>query len=1226
MADPLSITASIITVLQLAGSVATLCLTYRDATKSKDGVLHQLLDELKGLTNILDPLAKFAKDHGGGTRSLEALNEPEGALDECRVLLEKLQTELESFVDAQGVKKLSKILVWPIKEKEVQSLLKRLSQRKSTLALALHQIQIENGQDLGVRITAVNDFLVSSQADGKRNKALRWLNVGDSSISYAEACKKRQSGTGTWFLTGSEYAAWKVNHGSLLWLHGIPGCGKTVLSSTIIEDLVAYTSAATGIGLAYFYFDFSDVERQSVRSLISSLISQLSGQSPVLPNCVEALYDKYEDCGQQPRERDLKAALEVLIESFPHVYLVLDALDECSEREELMQSLDELLSKSMDGLHLLTTSRKEQDIEDAFDNLRPVKISLAVKEVNEDIKLHIKSRLSQDLRLKRLAEATKAEIETALLDGAHGMYGHMNPFLVELYLLGGYAQHFGPFRQLDALRECRKPASIRRALTSLPKDLDETYARTLVRIQKSIDGYEDAYAALQWLAIAARPLTLREVAEAVAISPGCAAIDEDNRLFEPKELLSICSSLVTLSGDSETDRLRLTHFSVKEYLLSGRIQTGPASAFAVEEVHAHKFISKICLTYLLTLSEADAFMAPEFRDAAANSDPNMKDRSSDGKASAWSAKRQSMTPKMIFGSFPLLRYAARYWSKHVRALPSDEAAEVDDQILELMNPTRNASFLNWLRASNPTLLGQYNFATEMEDLRPPLYYGAILGLAGVVQTMLRNGADVHGRNIHDLDLNARCSPWRSPLHAAVARGHESVVRILLSFGADIHTEDEIGRTPLQVACDHGRRQIIDLLLQEGADVNHPGDSTSQHAAPPLLAAASHDDKGLIMLLLENGADINAQSGFFGNALQEACRQGHNTVVELLIAKGACVNSRGGWYDNALQAAATLGDETVCNTLLRHGADVNAMGGRYGTALQVACNGNENIVRLLIDHLADVNAQGGMYGTALKAACAHKRESVIKLLLENGADVNLDGAGMGTPLQTAAATGNKELFKQFLEMGANIEASTGSDGSPLQISARWEHDTMVDLILAKGAMVNTAASGKFGFPLQAVAFAGNVAIARKLLDVGSEIHATGGKYGTALIAAAFCGHQDMIHLLLDSGADVNAIGGKYGTALFAAAFTGRYQTAHLLLDNGADVDMSTYAGNPLGAAMRGWKAPHESVIELLEKHGATDALMPADVPEDEGLDTDVDLSEFGEGDYLDAESVALSGEL
>ena len=142
MADPLSITASIITVVQLAGSITSFCLSCREATKAEDGIIQQILDELKGLTDVLGPLARIAKDHDTETKSLGALANPGGSLDECRVLLEALQTELESVIAAQGVKKLGKILGWPIKEKEVKTLLERLSQRKSTLALALHNVQM----------------------------------------------------------------------------------------------------------------------------------------------------------------------------------------------------------------------------------------------------------------------------------------------------------------------------------------------------------------------------------------------------------------------------------------------------------------------------------------------------------------------------------------------------------------------------------------------------------------------------------------------------------------------------------------------------------------------------------------------------------------------------------------------------------------------------------------------------------------------------------------------------------------------------------------------------------------------------------------------------------------------------------------------------------------------------------------------------------------------------
>lgn len=142
MADPLSITASIITVLQLAGSVVSLGLSLRDAAKTDGGVLHQLLDELKGLTDILETLSGLGKDHSLEASSVEALGKPGGALDGCRTVLEKLRIKLESVVNAQGVKKLGRALAWSFQGKEYQSLLRQLSDRKTTLSLALHNVQV----------------------------------------------------------------------------------------------------------------------------------------------------------------------------------------------------------------------------------------------------------------------------------------------------------------------------------------------------------------------------------------------------------------------------------------------------------------------------------------------------------------------------------------------------------------------------------------------------------------------------------------------------------------------------------------------------------------------------------------------------------------------------------------------------------------------------------------------------------------------------------------------------------------------------------------------------------------------------------------------------------------------------------------------------------------------------------------------------------------------------
>lgn len=76
----------------------------------------------------------------------------------------------------------------------------------------------------------------------------------------------------------------------LLW--GIPGCGKTVLSTTIIERLTDLCSNDQDHALAYFYFAFDDQAFQKVEGLVRSLVPQLCSQCTSIPYCVESLYSK----------------------------------------------------------------------------------------------------------------------------------------------------------------------------------------------------------------------------------------------------------------------------------------------------------------------------------------------------------------------------------------------------------------------------------------------------------------------------------------------------------------------------------------------------------------------------------------------------------------------------------------------------------------------------------------------------------------------------------------------------------------------------------------------------------------------------------------------------------------------------------------------------------------------------------------------------------------------
>ena len=115
------------------------------------------------------------------------------------------------------------------------------------------------------------------------------------------------------------------------------------------------------------------------------------------------------------------AALRDIVQTFRHTYIVIDALDECSEREELLILIDEIIDWKLDTLHILATSRKEQDIDDCLSSRISDEIDIQSTLVDADIRIHVREKLQNDPRLKKWSADAQEEIETAVVDGAHGM-------------------------------------------------------------------------------------------------------------------------------------------------------------------------------------------------------------------------------------------------------------------------------------------------------------------------------------------------------------------------------------------------------------------------------------------------------------------------------------------------------------------------------------------------------------------------------------------------------------------------------------------------------------------------------------------------------------------------------------------------------------------------------------------------------------------------------------
>lgn len=175
-------------------------------------------------------------------------------------------------------------------------------------------------------------------------------------------------------------------------------------------------------------------------------------------------------------------------------------------------------------------------------------------------------------------------------------------------------------------------------MESLPKTLDETYEKILCAIDD--EHSEKVVKLLHWLAYSPRPLHIEELAEVVAVNVGSKPrIDSEARFLEPRDILTICSSLVTTEtditgipyGQKVGGQIRLAHLSVRDYLTSERIRAREGAQYCVQEVHAHELIGQTCLAYLLHFDEPDSLQGE------------------------WERK------------FPLARYAAEYWAQHIRA-------------------------------------------------------------------------------------------------------------------------------------------------------------------------------------------------------------------------------------------------------------------------------------------------------------------------------------------------------------------------------------------------------------------------------------------------------------------------------------------------------------------------------------------------------------------------------
>jgi ankyrin repeat protein len=521
--------------------------------------------------------------------------------------------------------------------------------------------------------------------------------------------------------------------------------------------------------------------------------------------------------------------------------------------------------------------------------------------------------------------------------------------------------------QLEVLRH-RIPGTISRALKELPPTLDETYARVLSSIDK--DSQEYARCLFQCLCVSIRPLRLAEFANVLSILFDSGRDSEDCINWHSEDsqqaLLSACSSLVTVVNINGSPVVQFAHFSVREYLMSDRLNDvgERLSRHCVVPHLAHTTLARASLNTLLSLDEHIDKMA-------------------------------------VAKNHPLAIYGARYWVDHAKF--GTVLLDIQELVERLFDRNRPcfAAWV-WIYDFDQPWAEQISTAQPKQPEASPLYYASLCGFPRIVE---------HLAVTHPGDFNAKGGKHVTPLSAAFANREFDVARTLLQHGADINTPGMTGFSPLHAASFGGDRDAVQFLLEYQADANITVGDDNTKWPTPLGFAAFRGELEVCRLLVKHGAHINALNENTISALHTACQGGHPDVVKFLLDCGAFLDPLDDGGLTPLGIASQYGHADLVHILIKSGAAVNSCDDSRSTPLNEASkHGHLNVVQDLLLNGADPNIQDRRLRTSLHLASAAGYLDIVRLLIQHGSVLDKTDRYQETPLHTALRNGKLEVVQ------------------------------------------------------------------------------------------------------------------------------------------------------------------------------------------------------------------------
>ena len=922
MADPFSLAAGVAGLISLSLEVTKIAHQYIQGVRNSSKDIEDFLQELDALTDVLRQLDAFLKKDEAGKRSFDKTSVLVKTYMACRSSLEKTRSTLQRrinerkflkaltwpFVGKEHQQIIVTILHWistfqfaltvegcvllsktagEVSE-TLNNQLRILEETKKiahSIPCLLESTEKASNSIHGV-LSAVSSLaeLQKSMAsleetvqnierialesreqecrestERKKQQVLQWLSPLDFRSKQLDILSRRTPSTGEWLLEEDKFKSWVDGSGSsLLFCSGIPGAGKTVLTSLVIDHLESRIAAIKPM-VAYVFFDYKDQKRQKVTAILRSLLRQIVEFIGEIPQSLQHSYDVKDPAEDENTmdEGQCVSLLEYLISNAPcNTFLIFDALDECPEIDHDSKEVRSKITSAMKRLSIVgkvfITARPHVHPT----TMLPECHRLEIRATNPDMRCYIDARIKEHKRLSRLIRSDPQitnRISETLCRKANGMF-----LLARL--------------QMDSLVNQTSARHVYEALQSLPEKLNETFGDAINRIKSQSQEYwQLARKVISWIFYAKRPLQISELVIILAVEPEDTKFDPLG-LHERDLILEVCCGLVSI--DEQDGIVRLVHYSLQEYLIACWHGHWPT---------AEETVAATCIAYL-TLEDVSIHIL------------------------------KHKTPAHC----QFLSYALDYWGEHLRG-PFEVILE--DQICRLLENTRllspkdrrntivSGKHFETTPVHVAASLGlnhhllvilKRNIDLEAQDSRG---YTA-LGLAVYnQQTMAAGQLLAYGANPNAKILGM------SPLSLATKLSDLATMELLIDYGGLLGADE-----PLELACDTNDAAVLQCLLNRTS-------LTDEVKSRALLFHAQHGRVNLVQTLLRADTDPNWIDNTSGHtALTVAIRHYKYDMIALLLAAGAKPNVKSRSALIPLHLAVSLRYEPAIDALVAANAD------------------------------------------------------------------------------------------------------------------------------------------------------------------------------------------------------------------------------------------------------------------------------------------------------------------